>query len=57
MVCVGDLHSEAAKAFWSCSLPEKLCDLKADSKGGPNKASEPDAVELNLQRTGKKLNG
>lgn len=32
----------------SCSRPSKLLDLKADSSGGPNRLSEPDAVELNL---------
>jgi len=49
-VAAGDLHLDAAKAFWSCSLPVKLWDLKADSRGGPNRASGPDAVELNLKR-------
>lgn len=34
----------------SCSRPLKLLDLKADSKGGPNRLSEPDAVELNLAK-------
>lgn len=32
----------------TCSRPSKLLDLKADSSGGPNRLSEPDAVELNL---------
>lgn len=50
MCAAGDLHLDAAKAFWSCSLPVKLWDLKADSRGGPNRASGPDAVELNLKR-------
>lgn len=34
----------------SCSRASKLLDLKADSSGGPNRLSEPDAVELNLMR-------
>lgn len=43
-----DLHSEEGKALWNCSRPAKLCDLQADSRGGPNKESEPEAVELSL---------
>lgn len=38
-----------------CSLSwsrlSKLLDLKADSSGGPNRLSEPDAVELNLMQS------
>lgn len=44
------LHSEVPKTLCSlsCPRPSKLFDLNADSRGGPKRLSEPDAVELNL---------
>lgn len=53
------LHSEAPKALCSlsCSRLSKLLDLKADSSGGPNRLSEPDAVELNLVKKRREWGG
>ena len=38
----------------SISRPAKLLDLKAESRGGPNRLSEPEAVELNLRKEGER---